>query len=502
MSHNNFIAKAKLESCFSKLYYDEPMYINRATNFKILVHSLDTSLRDKLLRMRFKSNGSHGFPSRFLPKTGKVLSPEIPTDKFCFLFNIDSPHQTKRCTVYSWTVCLRLFRTRKLSFDIFGARQRIIMTDVDINDKIEEEDPQLTRLLSRLSKYLETQGLTPFSSKVAIGFMRSRLQQDGGQARLERVIGYLLGQLNGGNRKHFAEDNTEPEEKNWQMGCPNVIPGLRPIPIWDIHTEFTWIDRLQASYADIVQEFLNLRGTDAFQPYRSPVSSSSTTDEDGTDTATPPVDVFNVVKQNASDALGQLATDSGSWNVSYLHLHGLDFSENLDLCPKTAAVINEIFPRHYHHSFFSALSPGTHITPHYGPTNKKLRCHFPLFVPKDKAWLRVADRKVYLEEGVPVIFDDSFEHEAGNDDSESPRVVLIVDFWHPDLTDEEVKFLGFINKGQMNAAKRLQAREAASGRGDKEDGVAEGTDFMSVIMRAKSQQVAEEVIWPYAVKDD
>ena len=36
-----------------------------------------------------------------------------------------------------------------------------------------------------------------------------------------------------------------------------------------------------------------------------------------------------------------------------------------------------------------------------------------------------------------MVFDDSFYHEAMNA-SDKPRVVLIVDVWHPDLSDEEV----------------------------------------------------------------
>lgn len=38
------------------------------------------------------------------------------------------------------------------------------------------------------------------------------------------------------------------------------------------------------------------------------------------------------------------------------------------------------------------------------------------------------------------VFDDSFEHEAWHD-GEKTRVILIVDLWHPDLSDDEVKFL-------------------------------------------------------------
>jgi hypothetical protein len=44
-----------------------------------------------------------------------------------------------------------------------------------------------------------------------------------------------------------------------------------------------------------------------------------------------------------------------------------------------------------------------------------------------------------LEEGKCVLFDDSFEHEACNTSLSEPRVVLIIDVWHPDLSDEEVR---------------------------------------------------------------
>jgi aspartate beta-hydroxylase len=46
---------------------------------------------------------------------------------------------------------------------------------------------------------------------------------------------------------------------------------------------------------------------------------------------------------------------------------------------------------------------------------------------------------VYLEEGKVIVFDDSFEHEAANEHCNHPRVVLVIDFWHPDLSDEEVR---------------------------------------------------------------
>ena len=142
---------------------------------------------------------------------------------------------------------------------------------------------------------------------------------------------------------------------------------------------------------------------------------------------------------------------------------------------------------HYWHSIIivfctctcQALAPSTHVASHHGSTNKKLRCHLPLKVPvwnsnrekvEDKScdenktdhgncgessdqlnkqlskycvsshcWLRVADEVRQIKEGVAVVFDDSFEHEAANEHSDQPRVVLVVDFWHPDFDDEEVR---------------------------------------------------------------
>ena len=39
-------------------------------------------------------------------------------------------------------------------------------------------------------------------------------------------------------------------------------------------------------------------------------------------------------------------------------------------------------------------------------------------------------------EGEAVVWDHSFRHEAFHE-GPTTRVILIVDFWHPDLTDEE-----------------------------------------------------------------
>jgi aspartate beta-hydroxylase len=101
------------------------------------------------------------------------------------------------------------------------------------------------------------------------------------------------------------------------------------------------------------------------------------------------------------------------------------------------ATLSQI-PRHYHHAFFSAITSHTHIEPHYGPTNKKLRCQLPLIISDlNSCTLTAGGVTRSLEEGKCLIFDDSFLHEARNE-STNPRIILIFDIWHPDLSDEEV----------------------------------------------------------------
>jgi aspartate beta-hydroxylase len=84
---------------------------------------------------------------------------------------------------------------------------------------------------------------------------------------------------------------------------------------------------------------------------------------------------------------------------------------------------------------FSVIHPGTHVHPHCGPTNCRIRAHLGLKVPPN-TFLRVVNETRSWIEGDWLIFDDSFEHEVWHNGT-SIRLVLIVDVWHPDLTDIE-----------------------------------------------------------------
>ncbi len=149
--------------------------------------------------------------------------------------------------------------------------------------------------------------------------------------------------------------------------------------------------------------------------------------------------------------------------------------------------------------YFSKLGRNTKVKEHCGPTNVRWRCHLPLIVPRSKSSTsgdpktdssNVSNRKSFLrvgltgvneqcvgwEEGKPILFDDSFLHSAvhyGGDTNDSDeagfpdnhsvvednrnsenittnnnlhgaRIVLIIDLWHPSLSEMDRTALGVL----------------------------------------------------------
>ena len=85
----------------------------------------------------------------------------------------------------------------------------------------------------------------------------------------------------------------------------------------------------------------------------------------------------------------------------------------------------------------SILEPGTELHAHCGPTNVRLRAHLGLRVP-ERCGLSVGEEVLSWREGEWLVFDDSFEHLAWNR-SDRPRVILIVDLWHPQIDTAELR---------------------------------------------------------------
>ncbi len=136
--------------------------------------------------------------------------------------------------------------------------------------------------------------------------------------------------------------------------------------------------------------------------------------------------------------------EGGQWKVFYLYYVGRKVEPNCRRCPRTTELIESIPGHGAGLAYFSRLAPVGHIRPHSGPANTVLRCHLGLKTSAD-CRIRVGDEVRSWEDGKCLVFDDSFEHEAWNRSAES-RYVLIVDFFHPDLSTAEKWALHEITK--------------------------------------------------------
>lgn len=123
-------------------------------------------------------------------------------------------------------------------------------------------------------------------------------------------------------------------------------------------------------------------------------------------------------------------TDDDQWKTYWFVGYDVWDDPNCLRCPATAAVLRAI--PGLTTGFFSILSPGKRLPPHYGPYRGVLRHHLALVVPEptEACGIRVDDQTRHWEEGQSLVFDDTFEHEAWNDTS-GERVVLFLDIKRP-----------------------------------------------------------------------
>jgi aspartate beta-hydroxylase len=156
---------------------------------------------------------------------------------------------------------------------------------------------------------------------------------------------------------------------------------------------------------------------------------------------------------------------TGDWDVAFLYERGRRHDDVCDACPVTTHGIET------HRTvrtmagliYVSRMRAHTHIEAHRGPTNLRLRCHLGLDVPSGDCAIRVGDETRQWTDGRCLVFDDYFEHEAWNHTGED-RLVLIVDLWHPGLSDTEVTLLEGLHTYARVHAERLARYWGANAR--------------------------------------
>ncbi|XP_070248075.1 aspartyl/asparaginyl beta-hydroxylase isoform X2 [Myotis yumanensis] len=135
--------------------------------------------------------------------------------------------------------------------------------------------------------------------------------------------------------------------------------------------------------------------------------------------------------------------EKGDWSQFTLWQQGRKNENACKGAPKTCSLLDK-FPEttgcRRGQIKYSIMHPGTHVWPHTGPTNCRLRMHLGLVIPKEGCKIRCANETKTWEEGKVLIFDDSFEHEVWQD-ATSFRLIFIVDVWHPELTPQQRRSL-------------------------------------------------------------
>lgn len=210
----------------------------------------------------------------------------------------------------------------------------------------------------------------------------------------------------------FAVRRAPPDREGPTHYC---YPGLPEIPFY-ARERFPWLGELEAAIDEIAAEFAAVAAAEAAElvPYIQYPDSV-------------PLDQWRALNR------------SRDWTAIHLIERGRTVAANARHCPATMDVLSRIPQPEIAgagpNAMFSLLAPHTHIPPHTGIANTRLVCHLPLIVPPG-CWFRVGDERREWDRGTAWVFDDTIEHEAMNP-SDALRVILIVDCWHPDLSDAE-----------------------------------------------------------------
>ncbi|MFA9201449.1 MAG: aspartyl/asparaginyl beta-hydroxylase domain-containing protein [Cypionkella sp.] len=146
-----------------------------------------------------------------------------------------------------------------------------------------------------------------------------------------------------------------------------------------------------------------------------------------------------VVRDGKGPAPNNPLLDDPAWSAFWFWRGGEPVAANAARCPATMAALEHApmprIPGRSPIAHWSRLQPGTHIRPHHGMLNTRLICHIPIRTAP-RCSLRVGNEVREWQGGVPLIFDDSIEHEARNDGDRS-RTVLLFEIWRPELTEAE-----------------------------------------------------------------
>ncbi|CAJ1392926.1 unnamed protein product [Effrenium voratum] len=212
--------------------------------------------------------------------------------------------------------------------------------------------------------------------------------------------------------KYCKYEKEIPELPDMQEIDPEYFPGLRAQPWWEVDEIDTpeWVEKVVAGLPYVQGELADLL-------------------EDNEE--------YLISDSVQNDVMG------GGWSGFRLRRLGAWLSRNCELFPKTVQLLKQSdVPLAMRGVIVARQVPETGVQPHSDGRNFFLTAHFGLSVPPDCS-ITVGGEERQWKEDDCIILDTSFIHSTKND-SDEDRFVLVVDFWHPDLTIPEREALEWI----------------------------------------------------------
>ena len=147
----------------------------------------------------------------------------------------------------------------------------------------------------------------------------------------------------------------------------------------------------------------------------------------------------------SSDSAWQNDVMGAGWSAIRLQRLGEWNAENCARFPETYEVLRSLdIPLAVRGVCFARQTPGSGVFPHSDGRNFILTSHLGIKIPEGPGVsMKVGSETRQWSEGKVLTLDTSFIHSTKNDSPED-RYVLIIDFWHPELSEIERKCLEFV----------------------------------------------------------
>lgn len=198
-----------------------------------------------------------------------------------------------------------------------------------------------------------------------------------------------------------GEVHTEEDEDRGKRYAPGYVEGLNPVkPFHDLE-HYPWCAELRSHFSEIKAELMrNL--SDGL--WRSGAYGAS------------------------SEAYGK------EWKIN--EVFTADKWQNEDRWPRTRAAVESLSGVRPFEVFFARMPPHDYIRAHSDNLNYILTSHMALELEAGGSSITVGNETREWVEGEMLVFDTTYIHSARNDSGRN-RYVLLLRFWHPELTAEE-----------------------------------------------------------------